>query len=95
LAWAARCVVCLPNAELSASTNDSGVVAIAGSFRVFIAVFRWNDPFPRATPRVPAFKLDLIPGPPVGSITRVSTSLKSYWAAEFQYAPYLAHLSPF
>jgi hypothetical protein len=27
----------LPNAELSASTNDSGVVAIAGSFRVFIA----------------------------------------------------------
>src|SRR5215471_13131736 len=34
LAWAARCVVCLPNAELSASTNDSGVVvAIAGSFR--------------------------------------------------------------
>src|SRR6516165_7769361 len=28
LAWAARCVVCLPNAELSASTNDSGVVAI-------------------------------------------------------------------
>src|SRR5499425_407591 len=41
LAWAARCVVCLPNAELSASTNDSGVVAIAGSFRVFIAA-----PFP-------------------------------------------------
>src|SRR5262249_31558265 len=33
LAWADRCVVCLPNAELSASTNDSGVVAIAGSFR--------------------------------------------------------------
>src|SRR5262245_50463958 len=31
LAWAARCVVCLPNAELIASTNDSGVVAIAGS----------------------------------------------------------------
>jgi hypothetical protein len=28
----------LPNAELSASTNVSGVVAIAGSFRVFIAV---------------------------------------------------------
>src|SRR5215467_15998365 len=38
LAWADRCVVCLPNAALSASTNDSGVVAIAGSFRVFIAV---------------------------------------------------------
>src|SRR6516225_7969375 len=37
LAWADRCVVCLPNAELSASTNVSGVVAIAGSFRVFIA----------------------------------------------------------
>jgi len=37
LAWADRCVVCLPNAEFSASTNDSGVVAIAGSFRVFIA----------------------------------------------------------
>src|SRR3974390_264882 len=37
LAWADRCVVCLPNAALSASTNDSGVVAIAGSFRVFIA----------------------------------------------------------
>ena len=51
LAWAARCVVCLPNAELSASTNDSGVVAIAGSFRVLIAVLRWNDPFPRATRR--------------------------------------------
>src|SRR5215470_10618647 len=60
LAWADRCVVCLPNAALSASTNDSGVVAIAGSFRVFIAVLRWNDPFPRATrPRVLAFKLDL------------------------------------
>src|SRR5262252_5514928 len=44
LAWADRCVVCLPNAELSASTNVSGVVAIAGSFRVFIAVLRWNDP---------------------------------------------------
>src|SRR5262249_53198003 len=44
LAWADRCVVCLPNAELSASTNVSGVAAIAGSFRVFIAVFRWNDP---------------------------------------------------
>src|SRR5215472_10151919 len=44
LAWADRCVVCLPNAELSASTNVSGVVAIAGSFRVFIAVPRWNDP---------------------------------------------------
>src|SRR5215469_10395200 len=53
LAWAARCVVCLPNAELSASTNDSGVVAIAGFFRVFIAVLRWNDPFPRATRRGP------------------------------------------
>jgi hypothetical protein len=26
-------------------------VAIAGSFRVFIAVLRWNDPFPRATRR--------------------------------------------
>src|SRR3974390_3493340 len=51
LAWADRCVVCLPNAVLSASTNDSGVVAIAGSFRVFIAVLRWNDPFPRATRR--------------------------------------------
>src|SRR5262249_42016238 len=50
LAWADRCVVCLPNAALSASTNDSGVVAIAGSFHVFIAV-RWNDPFPRATRR--------------------------------------------
>src|SRR5262249_43769699 len=37
LAWADRCVVCLPNAELSASTNDSGGVAITGSFRVFIA----------------------------------------------------------
>src|SRR6516225_4985534 len=37
LAWADRCVVCLPNAELSASTNVSGVVAIAGFFRVFIA----------------------------------------------------------
>src|SRR5215510_1360752 len=36
LAWAARCVVCLPNAELIASTNDSGVVAIAGSFRVSV-----------------------------------------------------------
>src|SRR5215831_9683913 len=34
LAWADRCVVCLPNAELSASTNDSGVVVIAGSFGV-------------------------------------------------------------
>src|SRR5262245_29859637 len=34
LAWADRCVVCLPNAELSASTNDSGVVVIAGSFCV-------------------------------------------------------------
>jgi hypothetical protein len=33
----------LPNAELIASTNDSGVAAIAGSFRVFIP---WNDPFP-------------------------------------------------
>jgi len=31
-------------AELSASTNVSGVVAIAGSFRVFIAVLRSNDP---------------------------------------------------
>src|SRR6516165_1527766 len=31
-AWADRCVVCLPNAALSASTNDSGVVTIAGSF---------------------------------------------------------------
>src|SRR5215468_6857547 len=51
LAWADRCVVCSPNAELSASTNDSGVVAIAGSFRVSIAVLRWNDPFPRATRR--------------------------------------------
>jgi len=40
---------------------------------VFIAVLRW----------VLAFKLDLIPGPPVGSITRVSASLKSYGAAEF------------
>src|SRR5262249_24567255 len=49
LACAARCVVCLPNAELSASTNDSGVVAIAGSFRVLIAVLRWNDPFPRVS----------------------------------------------
>src|SRR5215469_6832668 len=29
-----------PNAALSASTNDSGVVAIAGAFRVFIAVLR-------------------------------------------------------
>ena len=37
MAWADRCVVCLPNAKLSASTTDSGVVAIAGSFRVFIA----------------------------------------------------------
>src|SRR5215467_9620822 len=44
LAWAARCVVCLPHAELSASTDDSGVVAIAGSFRMFIAVLRWNVP---------------------------------------------------
>src|SRR5262249_50217797 len=44
LAWADRCVVCLPNAELSASTNVSGFVAIAGSFRVFIAALRWNDP---------------------------------------------------
>ena len=51
LAWADRCVVCLPNAELSASTNDSGVVATAGSFRVFIAVLPWNDPFPRANIR--------------------------------------------
>src|SRR5262252_9952235 len=47
LAWAARCVVCLPHAELSASTDDSGVVAIADSFRMFIAVLRWNDPFAR------------------------------------------------
>ena len=31
-----------------ASTNDSGVVAIAGPFRVFIVVLRWNGPFPRA-----------------------------------------------
>ena len=46
LAWADRCVVCLPNAELSASTNDLGVVAIAGTFRAFIAVLRWNDPVP-------------------------------------------------
>src|SRR5262249_4098905 len=43
LACADRCVVCLPNAALSASTNDSGVVAIAGSVRVFIAVLHWND----------------------------------------------------
>src|SRR5215510_16278695 len=46
LAWADRCVVCLPNAALSASTNDSGVVAIAGSFRVFIAVLRGAIPSP-------------------------------------------------
>src|SRR5262249_37507484 len=51
LAWADRCVVCLPNAALSASTNDSGVVAIPGFFRLFIAVLRWNDLFPRATRR--------------------------------------------
>jgi hypothetical protein len=56
LAWAERCVVCLPNAELSASTNDSGVAAIAGSFRVFIPS---NDPFPELRAEVLAFKLDL------------------------------------
>ena len=49
LAWAERCVVCLPNAELSASTNDSGVVAIAGSFRVFIAF--GTIPSPSYAPR--------------------------------------------
>src|SRR5258707_6077184 len=38
---------------------------------------------PSYAPRVLAFKLDLIPGPPVASITRVSASLKSYGAAEF------------
>src|SRR5262245_35770045 len=47
LAWADRCVVCLPNAELSASTNVSGVVAIANSFHVFIAVLaNQRDEFP-------------------------------------------------
>src|SRR6516162_876334 len=60
LACAARCVVCLPNAELSASMNDSGVVAIAGSFRVFIAVLRLERSLPPSyAPRVLAFKLDL------------------------------------
>src|SRR5262252_3900430 len=44
LAWAARCVVCLPNAELIASRNDSGVVAIAGSFRA--AARRHRGPHP-------------------------------------------------
>src|SRR5215472_12388696 len=46
LAWADRCVVCLPNAELSASTNDSGVVAIMGSFGVFIASSVGTIPLP-------------------------------------------------
>src|SRR5262249_33522834 len=36
LAWADRCVVCLPNAELSASTNVSVVVAMEDSFRVLV-----------------------------------------------------------
>src|SRR6516162_8405644 len=57
LAWADRCVVCLPHAELIASRNDSGVVAIAGSFRVFSAVLRWNDPFPRANIRCQMFEM--------------------------------------
>src|SRR5215469_18068416 len=51
LAWADRCVVCFPNAAFSASTNDSGVVAIVGSFCVFIPVLSWNNTFPRATRR--------------------------------------------
>ena len=55
-----RCAVCLPNAELSASTNDSGVVAIASSFRVFIAVLPLERSLPPSyAPRVLAFKLSL------------------------------------
>jgi hypothetical protein len=67
LAWAARCVVCLPNAELSASTNVSGVVAIAGSLRVFVAVLRSSSELraegtdvqarPRCTTRCSLFRV--------------------------------------
>jgi hypothetical protein len=44
---------------LSASTNVSGVVAIAGSFRVFIAVLRWNDPSPHSQIRQGTFAFGL------------------------------------
>jgi hypothetical protein len=60
LAWAARCVVCLPNAELSASTNDFGG---RGHRRLLPCVHR-RPPLERSlppsyAPRVLAFKLDL------------------------------------
>jgi hypothetical protein len=32
--------------------DDSGVVAIVGSFRVLITVLCWNEPFPELAPRV-------------------------------------------
>jgi hypothetical protein len=60
LAWAARCVVCLPNAELSASTNDFG----GRGHRGLLPCVHRRPPLERSlppsyAPRVLAFKLDL------------------------------------